>query len=299
MDWTNITNYLSFTGIKDITVWQDVTISTLLIPLGIISVNWLFKYLNSMRPSRHLLKGFLKRENTILVFHSQMSGADDHWNFNPNQKYITLFPDPLPTDRNNLNVQQKQRIDPILSQSESDCLSEIYNVLGRCGKVENIISADLIKDWGKWSHPMMSIGFNPKTMVLIKKCKPIYFKLEQVQNSMEIRHIDDKVTYDAYLPNDAGVIQKTFTKNGRVPVFIFAGLGTAGTEVAGYVFNKYLVELGKLYGNNPFCAYIRVTTNEGKESAFIDKLYPHPAWHRIAQCPITYLKFRRKELFIE
>lgn len=293
MFWEIITKAFGFTGINDATVWQDVLISTILIPIGLIIANWLLSLWNRIRPSKSLFNGFLNKASLVLIFHSQMSGADNNWNFNPEQKYITRYPNPLPTDKNNLAVQRKLRIDPILSQSESDCLSDVYNVLGRCGKVENIVSADLIRDWGKWSNSIISVGFNPKTMKLMGKCSPIYFELVTVGESMEIKSIDNKVSYDAFLPNDAGIIQKTFIKNTRVPVFILAGLGTLGTEATGYILNKHLVELGKLYGSSTFCAFLKVLTNEGKESAYIDKVYPFPNWYRRLLYPITYLKFKK------
>jgi len=259
MFWNFIKNIFSFTGVEDIAVWQDIIISAILIPIVLHISNWLLRQWNSIKPSKLLLKGFLNKSTPVLIFHSQMSGADNRWNFNPDQRYITRYPDPLPSDRGNIGIQKKLRIDPVLSQAESDCLSYTYNLLGKCGKIENIISADLIKDWSKWSNPIISVGFNPKTYKLIDKCKPIYFMLADINGNIQIQSSDNNVSYDAFLPNDAGVIQKTYTKNGKTPIIILAGLGTAGTEAAGYILNKNVVELGKMYGSSPFCAFIKVT----------------------------------------
>lgn len=300
MFWENVKKFLSFTGISEVTVWQDVAISAILIPVVLIVVNWLLDYWRSTRPPRSLLSGFLDERIPILVFHSQMSGADDNWNFNPDQKYITRYPDPLPSNSAHLGVQKKLRIDPILSQAEVDCLADIYNILGRCGRVENTVSADLINDWNKWSNPMFSVGFNPKTMKLIEKCEPMYFELlsNTSKGGMEIRDIGQKVSYDSFLPNDAGVIQKTYVKGERTPVFIMAGIGTAGTSACGFVLSKHLAELGKLYGDSPFCVFLRVTTNEGRESAYIDRICPRPAWFRVVLHLLTYYRFERNHLFI-
>ncbi len=298
MFWQNITEFLSFTGVTDVTVWQDVAISSVLIPIVLLSINWLIEQWNNFQPAKLLLRKFLDKNTSILVFHSQMSGADDQWNFNPNQKYITKYPDPLPTDSQNMSIQRKFRIDPILSQAEADCLTDVYNILGKYGKVTNIIRADLISDWGKWSNPIITIGFNPKTMKLIEKCEPVYFELMQSAAGMTINDIDHKITYDSYIPNDAGIIQKTFIKGSNNPIYIFAGIGTAGTGASGYILLKNITELGKLYGNSPFCAFLKVKINEGRESAYIDKLCPKPKWHRIILYPFIYYQFYKNKKFL-
>jgi len=298
MFWYEVTNLLRFTGIDDVTVWQDVAISTVLIPVGLIVANWLHDQWDRVRPSRAILNGYLDKNSPVLIFHSQMSGADDNWNFNPTQKYITKYPDPLPTDSTHLGVQKKQRIDPVLSKAEADCLADIYNVLGRSGKVINIIGADMINDWGKWSNPIFTIGFNPKTNKLIQKCVPIYFKLQDEGNgNIVIIDIHNKISYEAILPNDAGVIQKTYTKSSHVPIFILAGLGTAGTSAGGYVLSKHLIELGKLYGNSPFCVFLKVLTNEGRESAYMHKIFPYPRWYRKVLYPFTFYSYSNSNLF--
>lgn len=300
MIWENLNNFFKFTGITDVTVWQDVAVSTFLIPVGIIVANKIKVWWSSTRPAHLVLDSSLKNKATVLVFHSQMSGADDNWNFNPDQKYITRYPNPLPTNKSNLAVQKKLRIDPILSQAEADCLADIYNVLGKNGKVTNIVSADLINDWGKWSDPMFSVGFNPKTMKFIEKCEPVYFELNGGgRGGLEITDINHKVTYDAIIPNDAGIIQKTFVKNSKSPVFLLAGLGTLGTAASGYIFSKYIVELGRLFGNAAFCVFLKVSTSEGREAAYIDKVYPSPSLFRKIIHPITYFMFNRKQLFLE
>lgn len=298
--WNTITSSLAFTGIGDVTVWQDVVISAFLIPTVLILFNWMIDRWQHIQPTRLLLNGFLSNKSQVLVYHSQMSGADDAWNFNPNQKYITKYPDPLPTDSAHLGIQKKLRIDPILSQAEADCLAEVYNVLGRCGKVTNIVRADLINDWGKWSNPTFTVGFNPKTMKLMEKCDPVYFKLSNSgRGGMEIRDCKQKVIYDSLIPNDAGVVQKTYIRGGRTPIFILAGLGTAGTGASGYILAKHLYELGKLYGSSPFCVFLKVSTSEGVESSYIDKIYPKPNWTRKLIFPIVYYQYRKQNKFIQ
>ncbi len=291
--WDFILETLSFTGVEEKSVWQDVFISALLIPIVIFLGNKFLIWWNSIKPSRLVFKNCLEQDKNIFIFHSQMSGADNNWNFNPNQKYITRFPQPLPTNHANLGVQNKQNVDPVLSQAEAQCLTDVYNILGRVGKVKNIIVGDLINDWNIWSEPIFSVGFNPKTLKLIEKCSPIYFELRNLVVVIK----NKKISYDSVLPNDAGIVQKTFSKDTNSSIFILAGLGTMGTSAAGYIFRENFIKIGKLFGSKPFCIFLKVKIDEGKTSAFIDKIYPKPNWHRIILYPITYYNYRKKNIF--
>lgn len=293
--WDFILKILSFTGVEEKSVWQDIFFSVLLIPIAIFSVRQFSIWWSSKRPSRLIFKNFLKPDKNIFVFHSQMSGADNDYNFNPYQKYITRFPEPSPTNHTNLGVQKKLNIDPVLSEAEAECLTDVYNILGTVGKVKNINFGDLIKHWNIWSTPIFSIGFNPKTYKLIEKCSPVYFELDNNSRTLAIQNTG--VVYNSILPNDAGVIQKTFIKDTNTPTFILAGLGTLGTSAAGYIFRHNFIKLGKLFGSNPFCVFLKVKTDEGKTSAFIDKICPTPSWYRVILYPLAYYNFKKKNIF--
>jgi len=291
--WDFILKILSFTGVEEKSVWQDVFISALIIPVMIYLGSKVLIWWNSRRPSRLVFKNCLKRDKNIFVFHSQMSGADNAYNFNPDQKYITRFPKPLPTDHTNLGIQKKLNIDPVLSEAETECLADVYNILGTVGKVGNINFGDLINDWNVWSTPIFSVGFNPKTHKLIEKCSPVYFKLDQ--GTLIIQ--DKGIVYNSVLPNDAGIVQKTFIKGADNPTFILAGLGTLGTSAAGYIFRHNFIKLGKLFSSKSFCIFLKVKIDEGKTSACIDKIYPTPRWYRIILYPLTYYNFKKKNIF--
>jgi len=292
--WDLILGLLEFTGVTDKTVWQDIFFSALLIPIAIILGNKILIWWNNKSPSRLIFKHCLEQDKNIYIYHSQMSGADDTWNFNPNQKYITRYPDPLPTNQNNLGVQKKLNIDPVLSEAEAECLVDVYSILGSIGKLENINVGHLINDWNIWSEPIFSVGFNPKTNKLIEKCSPIYFELV---NNSDLKIKNQEIYYNSISPNDAGVIQKTFNKDTCTPVFILAGLGTTGTSAAGHILKQNFIEMGKLFGSDSFCVFLKAKIDEGKTSAFIDKIFPAPKWYRIMLFPLTYLKYKKKNIF--
>ncbi len=291
--WDSIQKILSFTGVTEKSVWQDVFISALLIPAVIYLGNKFLVWWNNKRPSRLVFKGYLKKNKDIFIFHSQMSGADNNWNINSDQKYITRYPLPLPTDHANLGIQKKFNIDPVLSEAEVECLTDVHNILGRVGKVKNIHFGNLISDWGIWSDPIFSIGFNPKTHKLIEKCNPVYFKLE----GSELLIKDKNIRYGCLLPNDAGIIQKTSIINTSSPIFILAGLGTVGTSAAGYILKQNFIKIGKLFGSGAFCIFLKAKIDESKTSAFIDKIYPTPKWYRIILHPLLYYSFKRRAVF--
>lgn len=292
--WNEITTFLSFTGIEDKTVWQDVILSSFLIPIVILSCVRFSKWWNSIRPSRLIFKDYLSKNSLIYIFHSEMSGADDGWNFNQNQKYITKYPDPSPTDHTRLSVQRKLNIDPVSSCADSECVADIFNILGLVQKTKNIYIGNLINDWNMWSNPIFSVGFNPKTHKLIERCDPIFFELTQ-QGSLKVKGTN--INFDSILPNDAGVIQKTFDKESKNPVFILAGLGTLGTSEAGFILKNNFIRLGKVFGNNPFCVFLKVKVDEGKNSALIQKIVPNPKWYRIILHPVVYFNFKSKGYF--
>ena len=291
--WNKITNLLSFTGVEDKSVWQDVLFSSFLIPAMIFLGVKLLKWWNKIRPSKLIFKDYLSKDSTVYIFHSEMSGADDSWNFNKNQKYITRYPDPIPTDHTHLGIQQKLNIDPVSSGADSECVADIFNILGAVQKTKNIFIGSLINDWNIWSKPIFSVGFNPKTHKFIEKCDPIFFELDGT--SLKIKNT--RISYGSNLPNDAGIIQKTFDKESKNSVFILAGLGTLGTSEAGFVLKNNFVKLGKLFGNDPFCVFLTVKTDEGKNSALIQKITPKPKWFRIILYPVSYFGFRKKGYF--
>jgi hypothetical protein len=82
-----------------------------------------------------------------------------------------------------------------------------------------------------------------------------------------------------------------------VPVFIFLGLGTLGTEVTGYFFTKSFIELGKLYANKPFCILLQANSNKGRTYYDIKAAYPKPITYRMLLYPFTFYKWYKKSVF--
>ncbi len=282
-----------FFTITDKAIWQDVILSSLLIPFVI----WIFEkirmWINSTRPLRLLLKGYVGKENEVLLYLSQFSGADASGNQNPNQKYVTFYPSPLPTNRSNKNSALYQNIDPVWSESDGRCAADIFNILGRVGKNKNIKIADTVKDWGKHITPIFSIGFNPKTQDLLTECEPINYSLKDLALSID----GSAIKLDSGYPGDAGIIQKTFVKNTSVPVFILAGLGTLGTEVSGNVLSRNCVELGKLYGSKTFCLLFKTDITKGRDYYDIKSMYPKPAYWRAILYPVTFFRWHGRNIF--
>jgi len=291
--WDKITTILNFTGIADKTVWQDVVISAFLIPPMILFFKKLFEWWNEGRPSRIIFKNYLAENQHVYIFHSQMSSADDSYNKKENPKFIAIFPNPTPTDHTSLGVQRRKNIDPICSIANTECVADVFNVLGSVNKTKNIFIGDLIKDWNVWSNPIFSVGFNPKTKKLIERCEPIFF--EQMNGNLKIKNTN--INFNSVLPNDAGIIQKTLDKESKNTVFILAGLGTTGTSAAGLILRNNFIKLGKLYGNDPFCVFLTTKIDEGKNSALIQKIIPKPKWYRVIVHPATYLNFKHKNYF--
>lgn len=290
-----IKQILDFIIITDKTIWQDVILSSLLIPLFFWIILKLRNYFYFLRPLQSLFKDFLKNKEETLIFLSQKFAADDDYNLKEDQKYITRYPNPIPNNKLNFGKQCKKNIGTVWSESEGECLADIFNILGGSKKIEGIRVGDLVKDWEKWSNPMFLVGFNPKTEKIMQKTDKINF--EKNNQLCELKLKNNQVVFSCSFPFDAGVIQKIFLSATDNAVFILAGLGTAGTAATGYFLRKNAVELGKMYGNKNFCCLIKIKADEGKSSIIEQRITPKPKWSRIFFHPITYFKFIKKFKF--
>lgn len=308
MSWDYIVNKLSFTGVKDVTVWQDVLFGVLLIPPSLEVLRRFLTWWSSKRPLQLLLKGYTAKNRQVFVFLSQLSAADENGEKIQEQRYVIEYPDPTTTNKNRLGKALRWRIDPLWSEADGECLADVYNILGRVGKVDGVQIGNLINDWSRWSVPIFSIGFNPKTEKLINKCKPIYFKLKAKKERLEINNQRVEINVsklkieghdielDDISPNDAAIVQKSFIKNTNSPVFLLAGIGTTGTSAAGYFLRREAENIGKLFGNGPFCFLLRGTVEDGKAAFSVADVHPKPSLLKIIRHPTIYIKFfRRKE----
>ena len=291
--WDEIVSLMNFTGIVDKTVWQDVIISSFLIPLMIFLFSELRKWWDKTRPSHQILKDYIDNDTDIYIFHSQMSAADENFNLKSKQNYISRFPQPIPSNSANLGAQKKFNIDPVSSGADGECVATIFNILGLVQKTRNIHIGDIIRDWGLWAVPMFLVGFNPKTEKIIERGVPIDF--EMVGSAFKIKN--SNISYGCIFPDDAGVIQKTFDRDFDNPIFILAGLGTTGTSAAGLILKNNFVSFGKLFGNDRFCVFLKAKIDEGNTSASIQKIVPKPKWYRIFIHPLLYFSFKNKDYF--
>jgi hypothetical protein len=290
--WINLTEFLSFTGIKDHSVWQDIIVSSFLIPIFLLIIIKLKRLFDESRPLKLLLKGVGKHD--LSIFLSQINPINEDGGENHLQKYVIKYLEPTPRDSQNISKVYRKNINPVWPEAEGLSLAYTYNLLGRLGKEDRIFVRSLINDWHKLRFPTISIGFNPKTEQLLDACSPVMFTYDNMINGGELKLKNGKERLDAYLPNDAGVIQKTFIKNSKIPIFILAGLGTYGTMSAAYLFAKHAVDLGKLYGDRAFCVLLSVNVNQGNESAFIKEITPRiPLINKILHFS-TYLRYRSK-----
>jgi hypothetical protein len=284
-----------FTSIQNETL-KGVILSSFLIPFIFYSTTRIRYWFISLFPINQLYTGYRKSKTDILIFISQFSAVNNQNQLIPDQSYIAHFPRPLPSDINNLGLENYGNINPLWSQSDGQCSAEIFNILGKINKNKSFKIADTIKDWNKHTNPIFTIGFNPKTKDLLNCCTPIYFELINDNSSLSINEIPSVL--GSIYPNDAGILQKTFITNTNIPVFILAGLGTTGTEAAGKVLNQNSAAFGKLYGNKPFCVLFKTNITMGSSYYELKSIYPKPKLSRLFIYPITFLKWYNKKYFL-
>lgn len=283
-----------FTSISKST-WQDIVLSSIFIPLVILSLSKLRVWLISLHPLNLIFKGYRNTKNDILVFISQLSGANNQGQLNPGQRYVARFPQPLPYNQANVGFMAYQNIDPVWSQSDGQCVAEVFNILGRINKDQGFRIADTVRDWNDRSNPLFSIGFNPKTSDVRNSCVPINFQLAANGTTLNIDGHNPPL--GCVYPDDAGIVQKTFLENTDIPTFILAGLGTTGTEVAGRALNQNCIGLGKLYGNKPFCVLFKTDITKGNSYYEIEGIFPKPNLLRAFWYPFTFINWYRKKVF--
>jgi len=275
-------------------VWQEVILDTMLIPIAISLSKAFWKWFENTRPTSLLFKGLKTSDNDILIYLSQLSVVDANKKKLSDPKFIAEYPNPTTNNRNNLSFLLYEKIDPLWSESDGRCAGEILNILGRVGVIKKFRIANTINDWTENLSPKFTIGFNPKTHDLVKSCAPIYYT---TPSPIELGIQGNDIKLNCINPNDAGIIQKTFLKNTKIPIFIMAGMGVMGTEVSGFIFNKYGTEIGKLYGANPFCILFQANLTKGNGYHEIKALYPNPPIMRQILYPKTFLNWKKKKLF--
>lgn len=286
-----------FSGIsKD--SWREVVITSFLIPLAYYLFTKSRTWLVLMHPRNLVLANVRKSKKDILIFLSQLSGAiyqDGNFHSYPGQRYIAHYPRPIPQDINNVETSIYQNINLVWSNSDGQCVAEIFNLLGQIKRHKGFRIADTIRDWNEQTSPIFSIGFNPKTIDLMSVCSPINF--QKAANGMNLSIQGRNLVLGANYPDDAGIVQKTFMRNSNMPVFILAGLGTTGTEAAGKVLNENSISFGKLYGSRSFCVLFKTDITRGSGYYKIMAIFPKPKQYRALWYPITFIKWHQKKLY--
>lgn len=293
MFWLKVTHAFNITGIENPEVWQSIIVSSILIPVILILLRFVGKWWNSRKPLSQLLNGFTAPKTRVLIFLSQLSAVNSENEIDVNQRYAAKFRSSTTRNRSAVGLNLYQNIDPVWSEADGESLADVYNILGRAGKTLNISVGHLINNWDEWQRPTFSIGFNPRTRKLMEKCEPIHFQLHEY--SLTIDGCGEELS--AVLPDDAAIIQKTYIKNTKVPVFILAGLGTIGTSAAGYFMQQNFVDIGKLYGSRPFCFLLKLNFEDGRTSVFPKAVYPNPSLMAVLTHPLTFIKYKNLGIF--
>ncbi|MBX9780517.1 MAG: hypothetical protein K2X26_09230 [Chitinophagaceae bacterium] len=274
-------------------VWQGLFWGSLIIPITTTAFRYLFKWINSKKPLKMLLSDFIKKDKTVIVYLSQLSVSQGLNKIN-NPSFISYYPAPTPTNIKNLGSRGYVNIDPLWSESDGKCATSVINLLGRAGSKNNFVIADLISDWNNIDSPIITVGFNPKTNNLMPLCNPIFFKVDNNYSDLTIKGHDLTITTTV---SDYGIIQKTSTIHTNQKVLILAGAGTGGTELSGYILNKYSIELGKLYGRNDFCLVFTTNRNISSKHYELIGLYPYPLFYNRIRYFWTYTKWLKKNIF--
>jgi hypothetical protein len=271
--------------------WRDVILNSIIIPIVFEFYSQLRSIWLNSYPLSQLFYGYRNSDYEILVFLSQLSSFRIGLS---NPSYFSNYPSPLPNNHNKLATKNFQNIDPLWSQSDGKCVSHILNIIGKINITLNYRIANTILDWRNHYNPIFTIGFNPKTVNLYNYCNPLYF---DVSNGNSITIQGHSFVLDCNYPKDAGIIQKTIITETNSSVFIIAGLGTTGTEVAGYLLSSNAVDLGKLYGNKAFCLAFKTDMDMAEVNSVIKGVYPRPHWSKAIFYPVTYFKWKTKNVF--
>lgn len=194
--------FIEFFTEVDNDTWQGAILGSILIPLVFYLFTEIRTWITSSYPRNLILKGYINSNKDVLIFLSQLSGAsiqNDQLRLTHNQQYLTRFPKPLPHNKTNLEFISYQNIDPVWSQSDGQCATEVFNLLGQVKKKKGIRIADTILDWHDNSNSVFTIGFNPKTHNLIANCNPIDFQIRDDGTSISIEGHSLSLNANGYL----------------------------------------------------------------------------------------------------
>ncbi len=285
--WDTVTNLLSFTGVDDSNTWKEIFISSILIPVVIFLSLALHNWYKNARPLWQVLHGFSDASNNIYIFLSQLLPVNEYGVENTQQKYVIRYLNPIPSNGLRTNKADRRNISPVWPEAEGLVLGNIYNLLGKLKRTDNIHLGSLIHDWEKIQFPTICIGFNPKYDQIKELCNTDF-----TYNRSSIQLKDSNNSISPY-GVDGAVIQKTYYNNTSIPIFILAGLGIAGTKASGYILSKYAVDFGKLYGRKPFCILIKTSSKDGLESSVIVEMTSNVSWLNKIKYPFVFLKYRK------
>ena len=112
--WGLLQNVLLFTGVEDVTVWQDIIFSSFLIPITIGIFAAISNYWKETRPLRLLLKGFGNKTESVLVFLSQLHAcSEDITKQILKKKYLILITEAMEGNKSTMIEYRGQRIEPV------------------------------------------------------------------------------------------------------------------------------------------------------------------------------------------
>lgn len=283
--------------------WVDDRREVILLILGALlgaflsALPWLSKkfYILVMRsrPLSLLLGDFANNDVECLLFLKELQDKGKK------NEYLSPIPDYF-SPHTQFVEKQFRNIPKTFAKADVISLNSFINILGLAGKKENITIAKLEKHWDVWDKPIASFGGNYKTEKILERCKPIFYESHFTQvtpksESNELFKVEVCRNRQllAVKGIDYGIIHKTKDMVTNKDVFLFIGLGCAGTEAAGKFFQSYAIELGKLFGSDPFIIVVKTQLSHGNNAPTLYHYYPEPKKYRKIIHPFIWRRFNR------
>lgn len=260
-------------------------ISSIVATVCVLLSRLLFYWVKDRFPAGALFGPAIRPNQETHVYIIRMKDTEQ------SDEYITPLPQStVMTDQAAYDT--RQRVPWVASVSETHSVSHIFNVMGQCGKKQNMRLCFVDQEFDRWDVPMFLLGGSDKANRAFQTCNPV-FDFSETPVTLA-------ATGETFRPSnidkDLGLLQKMTSPSTGFPIWVAMGWRGNGTTAATYALNSLWRELGALYGSEPFGILFETSDREGWQQLRIRRLYPEPSTTRKILHPFCWRKIARMQI---
>ncbi len=219
---------------------------------------WIFR-----RPAGKIFGSIIDKKNTLNIFVKDLDVPNN------------TFDNPKLFSKEGGIQQINPNISKVWPEVEGEGLAELFNLLGRIDKRDNINIIPTSQGLSNWSDNLIVLGAQAiKSLEFYKTMNNVGYRMDDKEiydnDTGEIipRENDDQYGYGLIIK-----AKNPHSKSKKSFGFLLGGFGTLGTRASIYYFTHNIDKLGKAYGDKCFSLVIRARTVSGYKSAEVMEKY--------------------------